>query len=300
MKPLITVVIPTYNHAHFIGRALQSVIDQTHTNWEAIVINNHSEDNTDEVVRNFADPRITMLKIHNNGVIAASRNMGVRVAKGEWIAFLDSDDWWYPKKLETVIKYLHDYDIDVAYHDLDIYTLKGNRFWEKARGRKFKQPVFIALMKNGQGPTNSSVVARRKVIDQVGGLSEDKSLIAVEDYDLWLRISRVSDKFCYIPQTLGAYWNGGGNITELSDLQITRVENIFNKYEKYLPHQHKDEINKTFKYTIGRIKQRMGCLEEALGLLNVSAKSKRSSICLKSIVMVMWIHIKKSCHKQAP
>ncbi len=93
---LVSVVIPTYNHARFLGRALQSVMDQTYKNWEVIIIDNHSQDNTDEIVEAFKDPRITLLKIHNNGVIAASRNMGIRAAKGEWIAFLDSDDHWYP------------------------------------------------------------------------------------------------------------------------------------------------------------------------------------------------------------
>ena len=68
--PLVSVVIPTYNHARYLGRALQSVLDQTYVNWEAIVIDNHSTDNTDEVMASFANTRITYLKIHNNGVIA--------------------------------------------------------------------------------------------------------------------------------------------------------------------------------------------------------------------------------------
>lgn len=69
--PLISVVIPTYNHAHFLGLALQSVLDQTYTRWEVIVVDNHSTENTNEVMRKFTDSRITFLKIHNNGVIAA-------------------------------------------------------------------------------------------------------------------------------------------------------------------------------------------------------------------------------------
>ena len=73
--PLVSVVIPTYNHAHFLGVALESVIDQTYTNWEAIVIDNHSTDDTDAVVRSFKDSRISLLKIHNDGVIAASRSL---------------------------------------------------------------------------------------------------------------------------------------------------------------------------------------------------------------------------------
>ena len=101
--PLVSVVIPTYNHAHFLGRALQSVIDQTYTNWEVIVIDNHSTDNTDGVVISFSEPRIRLIKINNDGVIAASRNLGIRDAKGDWIAFLDSDDCWYSQKLKVIM-----------------------------------------------------------------------------------------------------------------------------------------------------------------------------------------------------
>src|SRR5450759_2358523 len=106
--PLVSVVIPTYNHARFLGRALQSVLDQTYTNWEAIVVDNHSQDHTGEVVEAFADPRITLLKVHNGGVIATSRNMGIRRARGEWIAFLDSDDWWAANKLEGCLDQIHE------------------------------------------------------------------------------------------------------------------------------------------------------------------------------------------------
>ena len=113
--PLVTVVIPTYNHARYLGRALQSVIDQTYTNWEVVVIDNHSMDDTDEVITSYADPRINYLKIHNHGVIATSRNAGIRAAKGEWIAFLDSDDIWYPNKLHECIAAISlNHSIDVV------------------------------------------------------------------------------------------------------------------------------------------------------------------------------------------
>src|SRR3990172_8575884 len=121
MNPLVSVVIPTYNHARFLGRALQSVLDQTYTNWEAIVIDNHSQDNTDEIVDSFRDPRIILLTIYNNGVIAASRNMGIRAAKGEWIAFLDSDDWWTPNKIQVCLEQIND-KVDLVYHSLKLVS----------------------------------------------------------------------------------------------------------------------------------------------------------------------------------
>ena len=119
VSPLVSVVIPSYNHGRFLGRALQSVLDQTYTKSEVIVIDNHSTDNTDAVMASFADLRITYIKIHNNGIIAASRNIGLRLAKGEWIAFLDSDDYWSRNKLEQCI--LNRSNNDVIYHKLMCY-----------------------------------------------------------------------------------------------------------------------------------------------------------------------------------
>jgi glycosyltransferase involved in cell wall biosynthesis len=117
VKGLVSVVIPTYNHAHFLGQTLRSVIDQTYTCWEAIVVDNHSSDNTDAVVASLGDPRIQLFKIHNQGVIAASRNMGIRHARGEWVAFLDSDDWWSSRKLELSLAGLQQ-GADLVYHDV--------------------------------------------------------------------------------------------------------------------------------------------------------------------------------------
>ena len=105
MKPVYSVIIPTYNPGHLIGRCLSSVIAQTFQAWEAIVVNNYSQDNTIEVVEGFRDERVRLFNFSNKGVIAASRNEGIRQAGGDFIAFLDSDDWWYPKKLEIVNRY---------------------------------------------------------------------------------------------------------------------------------------------------------------------------------------------------
>ena len=98
--PLVSIVIPTYNHANYLSKALQSIVDQTYTNWEAIIIDNHSLDDTEKLINQYSDPRIKYLKVHNFGIIAKSRNEGIRVAKGDWIAFLDSDDYWEKNKID--------------------------------------------------------------------------------------------------------------------------------------------------------------------------------------------------------
>jgi len=128
--PLVSIVIPTYNYANYLKRALQSILDQKYENWEAIVIDNHSTDDTSEVINRYKDPRIKYLKISNYGVIAKSRNAGILAAKGQWIAFLDSDDWWAADKLRTCSEYFNN-RVDLIYHDLAIMRSKPQFFKRK-------------------------------------------------------------------------------------------------------------------------------------------------------------------------
>jgi len=213
VMPLVSVIIPTYNHAHCLGRALESVLAQSYGNWEAIVIDNHSSDNTDEVLSCFADPRIRVLKIHNHGVIAASRNAGIKAAKGEWIAFLDSDDWWDGGKL-SVSMHLAAKGYDVLYHDLRIVSKEGQRFFfRRAKSRKLGTNAYRNLIAEGNALPNSSVVVRKILVDRVGGLSEDHDKIAWEDFDLWLRLAAANAAFYKIHGAYGYYWLGGGNVS---------------------------------------------------------------------------------------
>ena len=118
---LVSIVVPTYNHSIYLKRALESIINQTYENWEVIVIDNHSTDNTFEVVANFKNNRIKYLQVHNKGIIAISRNIGIKSANGEWIAFLDSDDWWTRDKLEICIQSINE-KVDFIYHVFRNYS----------------------------------------------------------------------------------------------------------------------------------------------------------------------------------
>lgn len=216
---LVSVVIPTYNHAHFLDRALQSVLDQTYTNWEAIVIDNHSTDDTEDVVQSFSDPRISLLKINNNGIIAASRNAGIHAARGEWIAFLDSDDWWDSDKLyECLIK--KDDTINCYYHDVRLVREKPSflRFGFN-KSRQLKKPVLTDLLVGGNIMTNSSVIVRKSLLEQIGGIYENEQMIGCEDYNTWLRLAQITDAFYYVPKTLGYYLFHGSGISR-KDMSI--------------------------------------------------------------------------------
>jgi glycosyltransferase involved in cell wall biosynthesis len=230
MKPLVSIVIPTYNRARDLNRALRSVIAQTYSNWETLIVDSDSTDDTDDVVKSFNDSRMRLLKIHKIGLIAASRNLGIEHAQGEYVAFLDSDDWWTPEKLEESLKYL-ERGSDVVYHDLFLVTKETQKiFWRTVRTRVLRSPVFEDLMVGGNPLPNSSVLVRRSILQKLGGLSEDAALIAAEDYDAWLRIAKITEQFKRVPQTLGYYWSAGGN-TSSHERTLRILDAIEKRYE---------------------------------------------------------------------
>lgn len=158
-KPAVTVVIPTYNHAHFLKKCLHSVLDQTFTDWEAIVINNFSEDNTIEIVNNFQDPRIRLVNFRNNGVIAASRNEGIRLSRTDVIAFLDSDDTWHPSKLSRCIEELTP-ERGLICHAMRF--VKDGRRWKDVKCGPLRKASYYKLLYNGSCLITSAVLVRKE------------------------------------------------------------------------------------------------------------------------------------------
>ena len=218
-SPLISIVIPTYNRADLIGQAIQSILEQSYKNCELIVVDNYSDDNTKEVIAAFNDERILMLSTPRTGSVAASRNLGVLHSNGEWIAFLDSDDWWLPEKLIHVIESLRS-NPDLIYHDLQIVNANGTSIRQKrTKSRNLKEPVYLDLLLNGNDIALSSVVVRKTIFTQVDGMNESPSLFAVEDYDTWLRIAQITNRFKYINKALGVYRLHDGNIGKINNFK---------------------------------------------------------------------------------
>lgn len=226
---LVTVVIPTYNSAHLLRRALDSVMKQTHENWEALVVDNSSTDDTDAVVAGMGDPRIRMFKVKNEGVIAKSRNMAIREAKGHWVAFLDADDWWSRDKLEVSVRELLK-GVDIVYHDLWHAGPRSRYSFRRViRTRPLKNPVHRDLVLFGNALLNSSVVVRRDILLEIGGLNENPRLVAAEDFECWLRIAKQTEKFHRIPGIYGYYWIGSGN-TSSAERTLTCLTELRNRY----------------------------------------------------------------------
>lgn len=228
-NPLVSVVIPTYNRGWSLERALNSIVAQTYTNWEALIIDNHSNDNTDQIVEGINDPRFKLFKIHNEGVIAASRNVGIEKARGEIIAFLDSDDWWTPEKLEKSVEEMES-GSDLVYHDLFIFYENGpNKKSNKTKTRELVYPIFDDLLQNGNGIVNSSVLVRKAFLEKSGGIPEDKDLVSLEDYMCWLAISQITNRFKRLSGCHGWYSIGGSNTSnaELRERNCRRFMEIY-------------------------------------------------------------------------
>lgn len=116
---LVSVIMPSWNTSNFIAESIQSVIDQTYENWELIIVDDCSTDNTDEVVAKFKDKRIRYFKNEKNSGAALSRNRALREARGEWIAFLDSDDLWNSDKLEHQINFMNKHGYTLSYTEYE-------------------------------------------------------------------------------------------------------------------------------------------------------------------------------------
>jgi glycosyltransferase involved in cell wall biosynthesis len=269
--PLISIIIPTYNHGIFIGKTLESLISQTYNYWEAIIIDNNSVDCTESLVFKYLqkDSRFRYYKIENSGIIAKSRNYGINKSRGEWIAFLDSDDWWHSEKLEICTNVINK-EVDLIYHYLKICSSIDKLFKPKSiKSRKMNSPIFFDLLVNSNPIINSSVLVRKSLLFQVGLLSEDVRIVGAEDYDTWLKIAKVTDKFICIQKELSFYrihdFNNSNPIKK--DMSIPD-KIITNKYKCFINKKDVKIIKGRISYTKGRY-------------LFIKKKYKKSIIFLK-------------------
>ena len=124
MKPFFSIILPTYNQSFFLEKCINSILSQTFTSWELIIIDNYSNDNTQQIIEKFNDKRIKVIKYNNNNIIAKSRNLGIKNAISDWICFIDTDDIWFKNKLEITKKFIETSAGDLFYHDLEFLNKK--------------------------------------------------------------------------------------------------------------------------------------------------------------------------------
>ena len=285
--PEISIVLPTYNRAAMLNRAVKSIIAQDYINWELLIVDNSSTDDTDYVVSQFDDDRIKIFKISNEGSIGKSRNYGIRKASGNWIAFIDSDDWWLPNKLRVCMDTLEEGDIDLVYHDFSLYRDEKIVRRKMASKGQLKAPVAKELILNNNPIINSSVVVRRELFSQVGFISEDMNINPSVDYNTWLRIARLTNAFKHIPMVLGCYETHSGGVSQ-RDMSISDTFAIANFTDDLTPREL-SKVNQRHHYISGRYKFLKKDYSSASDALRKSLSFESPRISIKALIMLMVI-----------
>ncbi len=232
--PKVSIIIPTYNRAKMLSRAIKSVLNQTFQDFELIIVDDGSTDNTKEVVENFQkqDSRINYIWMKNSGRPAKPRNIGIKNSKGKYIAFLDSDDEWMPEKLEKQIILFENSNINklgfVGCNILNIDTLKNfNKIYKMPRIRKLFKHLLIRnfLM-------TPSILVKKSVIEDVGLF--DENFEVADDWDMWIRISQKYD-FDFVDEVLVKRYIHTQSITQSSSIEKIIKEELYfiNKYKSY-------------------------------------------------------------------
>ncbi|MCB1191277.1 MAG: glycosyltransferase [Leptospiraceae bacterium] len=236
---MVSVIIPTYNRADFVLEAIESVLSQTFINFELIVVDDGSTDTTIEQIQSKFSSRLNLISQSNRGVSAA-RNTGIQNSKGDWIAFLDSDDYWLPKKLEVQVEYLQKNPSVLMCQTEEIWIRDRKRVNPKKKHQKYSGYIFEQCL-----PlcivSPSSVIIKRELLDRVGGFDTD--LPACEDYDLWLRIAKDYPIY-FLNEPLIVKRGGHGN--QLSQkywgMDRFRVQALIKLLESNTLDQHQKEI----------------------------------------------------------
>lgn len=285
MSILFSIIIPTYNRAKLLERCIQSVVSQTYENWEAIVVDNYSNDNTEEVVNSFNDKRIKYIKNHNYGIIAVSRNKALDIATGDWICFLDSDDCWLSNKLERMLDFVGNYDL--IYHGYR-KNIERSSFFQKLNCffYEIKRPYIPYVLLKGD-PINPSCSCLSKKILGDTRFSEDKELFACEDYDFFLKILSKDIRVKYLKEIYTLYdVSGCSHVEQASQRDLE----IFKRWDSYLNDKEKEELNYQVIQRKADFFRSNSKFSEAIGLYRNLLNSRywsRRIIGIKGIIMCM-------------
>ena len=226
MEELVSIITPSYNTARFIGETIQSVINQTYQNWEMLIVDDCSKDNTKEIVESFKDKRIKFFSNEKNSGAAISRNTALRKAKGKWIAFLDSDDLWEPTKLEEQIGFMKNNGYDFSYTKYSQVneetkplgkTITGPKRISKSRMFCYCYPGCLTVMYNAE-----------KI-----GLIQIPDLKKRNDDAMWLKVVKKSP--CYLlEKDLAKYRIRSGSISNVKKTSLIKYQyDVFRKSEGF-------------------------------------------------------------------
>jgi glycosyltransferase involved in cell wall biosynthesis len=291
------VVIPVFNRAWQLHRALSSLQVQTYKNFEVIVSDDGSTEDIAAVVQEFAGIlNIHLIKAENFGGPARPRNLGMQHAQGDWIAFLDSDDWWDDDRLEKIAPHLSG-DFDILYHPLR--TIKDDAI-QKSRERRQQigdpiigNPLKYFALKGNPIPTSASIV-RLFALQSVGGMSEDRDLISVEDFDCWIALAKKRYKFFFLNECLGNYWIGSDAISAVSLRQIRAQQLIYERHSGSFDLAYRAVAESRKNYVLGMLYFRLGAPKSAILALKGATSLSSVRLHAKRIIALIFAYIRLS------
>ncbi|WP_375324216.1 glycosyltransferase family 2 protein [Flagellimonas sp. GZD32] len=225
---LISVIIPAYNSEKFIANTIQSVIDQTYKDWQLIVVDDCSEDNTVEIVAEFAekDPRVICVSLSKNGGAAVSRNKGLEKASGRFIAFLDSDDSWYPTKLQDQREFMVKNNYPISFTSYDLMDENGEALGKIINS--VKSIDYTGVLKNTIIGMSTSMIDTRIV-------KKDFKFINIrtrQDLYLWITLLKRGYKAYGMDKVYASYRVRKNSISSNKIKGAMRVWHIYYKLEK--------------------------------------------------------------------
>ena len=201
--PFFSIIIPTFNQSSFLQKALKSVFNQTFKNFEVIVVDNNSKDGTKKVVKSFN--KIVYRNINNEGIISKSRNLGLKISRGKWIAFLDSDDFWDKDKLKISYNLIKTKKFDVICHNEWVQNLfnitKKKKIYSYG---PFSKDFYKKMLLYGNRTSTSATIVKKQFLNKYKlKFEENKFFITSEDYSFFLHIANLNGVFIFLNKPLG-------------------------------------------------------------------------------------------------
>ena len=229
--PLVSIVTPTYNRSDFLPEAIDSVLGQTYENFELIIVDDGSTDDTQALVESYQkDPRIRYFYQANQGQSVA-RNRGIAESKGEFICFLDSDNAWLPQKLERSLLEFERFPAAHIVYGNSILIDENSAEIGKSTMKRYSGRITHHLLKDNFVSMNTTMT-RRQCFDEMGGFNESDRV--AEDYELWLRFS-TKFEFRYIPEFLGFYRKMDNQISSDKQQRYEGNERLLLKFLEQYP-----------------------------------------------------------------
>ncbi|MBK9521674.1 MAG: glycosyltransferase [Rhodocyclaceae bacterium] len=234
-RPKVSIVVPTFNRESLLRETIDSILAQTFSNYEIIIVDNMSQDGTGTYVASLTDDRIRYFRNPNQGVIATSRNFGIANAQGIYIAFCDDDDLWGEAKLHQQIEIMES-DNSCALCYSNALSFEGEKVISPMMvKRRYFSRIGLHLLRGNLIPT-SSVLVRKCIIQSLGGFDQSRNLIGAEDYELWLRISS-ENNITYIDEPLVKYRIHANHSSTLSNQARLNIAALtLARKKKQLPH----------------------------------------------------------------